>query len=1026
MDITRGAIEKTRVTVFALLVVLIAGLGAYRTMSRAEDPGFTVRAAVVTTLFPGASPERIENLVTDKLEKGIQEVTELAYVTSISQTGLSIITVVIEQEYQNMRPIWDDLRRQVEKARSELPAGIIGPIVNDEFGDVFGIVVALTGDGFSYSELKDIADQVRDELLRVPDVAKVDIYGTQEERVFVEYNNARLAELGLSPLQLRQILESTNIIIPGGTISTGVERIVLEPSGNFEALEDLGRTVVTLPGREGLVFLEDLADVRRGYIDPPLSKMQASGFPSLGLAISMREEGNVIRLGTDVDALLDRLEAQYPLGLSFETVASQPEVVNRKIQEFVVSLSQAILIVLLVLLAFLGIRTGLIVASLVPMAIIMSLMVMAFFDMSLNQMSLASLIIALGMLVDNAIVMAESIMVQVSEGKKRVDAAVGSARELRAPLLVSSLTTAAAFLPIYLSKSDTGEYTAPLFEVVTITLLGSWLLALTMTPLLCVLFLKVGPAPQHGAYDSGYYRFYLGVLLMGLRRPFLALLGVLVIFGVAMQGFQYVPAIFFPPSDKASFTVDLALPTGSSIGRTEEVVRELDRFVREELAVSVDRTDGITNWATFIGEAAPRFYLAYVPASGRPEYAVAIFNATSRKMITEELIPKMETFCFERFPDLEATMRTLQLGPPIESPIQVRISGREPDEIFDISDRVKAQLRSTVGTKNIHDDWGLRSKKLVVKIDQPRARRSGVTNQDIATSLQTILSGFETTQFREQNEITPVVLRSVAADRQDVGKLESLNVYAQNTGTSVPLLQVADVEIAWEAAKILRRNRMKTVTVSADLVPGVTASEVNGVLIPWLEDEQEGWGLGYSYELGGELESSIQANEAIMAQLPTGGLIILLLLVWQFNSIRRTFIILLTIPLGLIGVVIGLLVVQSYFGFMTLLGIIALAGIVINNAIVLLDRINIEISDNGLEPARAVVEAAQRRFRPILLTTATTIAGLLPLWFGGGPLWEPMATAMIFGLLFATVLTLGVVPVLYAVLFRVRFKDFVY
>lgn len=1051
MNITRLAIEKNRITTIALLAIVAGGLSAYGAMSRAEDPGFVIRVAQVLTIFPGASPDRVENLVTDKLEEVIQEIPQLDFVASTSKTGVSIVMVNVREEFMDMRPIWDDLRRKVDKVRPALPAGIVGPTVNDEFGDVFGVILTLTGEGFSYAELKTVADDVRDELLRVTDVAKVQIHGAQEERVFVDYDNARLAELGLSPIQLQQILESANIIIPGGAVSTGVERITLEPTGNFESVDDLRQAVVSLPGRPEILSLEDLATISRGYVDPASTMVRSSGTPALALAISMREGGNLIALGEGVRGELARLQAIYPIGLDFDVVAFQPDVVERKVAEFATNLVQAVAIVLVVMLLFLGFRTGLVVASLVPMAMILALLVMSFFDIGLDQMSLAALIIALGLLVDNAIVMAESIMVQMSEGKPRLQAAVDSAGELRFPLLISSLTTSAAFLPIFLAESSTGEYTAPLFKVVTITLLSSWLLALTMTPLLCVLFIKVEPVSTAAAFQTRFYRLYRGALVGALRYRWLSLVGVVAIFAIALQGFAFIPSIFFPPSDKAIFTAEYELPSGTAIERTEQVIADIDQFIRDELLAEPDPlvgaratqgagaetaqggpasaaglSSGITNWATFIGNGGPRFYLAHSPEPNSPNYAVSIVNATSRDVISDELIPRLEAFCLERFPDLDVTLNPLQLGPPVTAPVQVRLSGREEDDLFDIVDALMAQLRTIPGTKNITDDWGVRSKKLVIDVDQPRARRAGVTNQDIAISLQTALSGFETTQYREQDEIIPVSLRSSIASRTDLTKLESLNVYAQNTGESVPLSQVADVVVVWEPSKVLRRNRLKTVTVSSELDPGVTPSQVVAALRPWLAEEERGWPLGYLWEFGGEEETSVRANQSIAAQMPIAVLIIVLLLVVQFNSVRRTAIILLTIPLGVIGVVIGLLLANSYFGFMTLLGIIALAGIVINNAIVLIDRIGIEIEENGLPEDRAVVEAAQRRFRPILLTTATTVAGLLPLWFGGGPMYEPMAIAIIFGLIFATLLTLGVVPILYSLFFRVSFKGFVY
>jgi multidrug efflux pump subunit AcrB len=1024
MSITKSALDNNRVTGVALLVILFAGLGAYQDMPQNEDPGFIIRVALVVTYFPGASPERVEQLVTDRLEEAIQEIPELDFISSESKTGVSLIYVNILESYSEMRPIYDDLRRKVDRVRPELPEGVIGPIVNDEFGDVFGIIIALTGEGYTYAELKEVADDVRNELLLLSETAKVEIQGAQEERVFVEYNNAQLAEFGLSPLQLAQILDTHNIIIPGGDVTTAAERIVLEPTGNFESVEDLRRSVIKLPGRQDLLYLEDLATVYRGYIDPPESMMRYSGTPCLGLAVSLREGGNVLTLGKQVRAAIDALQEVYPIGIEFDIVAFQPEHVSRKVQTFLRNLLQAIAIVMGVMLVTLGIRTGLVVAPLIPMTMVMSLLIMSILDIGIDQMSLAALIIALGMLVDNAIVMSESIMVQVSEGKNPVQAAIDSGAELRIPLLTSSLTTAAAFLPIYLAESNTGEYTAPLFKVVTIALLSSWVLSLTMTPLMCTTFLRPKASPTEGRYESRFYRIYRRLLLLGLRHRLISLGMAIGIFLVAMQGFRLIPSIFFPPNDKAILKAELELPMGTPIEKTETVVKEIEDFMLDELVVSPDRPEGIVDWATFIGQGAPRFVLNWNPEQAKPEYAVMIVNGTSVALIREKIIPRMEAFCFENFPDLSSAIELLPTGPPPSAPVEVRISGKDPDELFRIADTVKAKLATLPGTRNIRDDWGLRTKKLRVNVNQPRARRAGLTNADVALSLQTVLSGYESTQYREGDEVIPIILRSVEADRKDIGKLESLNIYVQSTGQSVPLKQVADVEVVWQPSKILRRDRLKTITVECYIEPYTTPIAISNALDVWLQEESTAWKMGYKYELGGELERSVKGNQSIAEKVPVAGFIILFLLVAQFNSVRRPLIILLSIPLGLIGVVVGLIVARSYFGFMTLLGIISLSGIVINNAIVLLDRIRIEIDENGLEPQRAILESAQRRLRPILLTTMTTIGGLLPLWFGGGPMWEPMAISIIFGLLFATALTLGLVPVLYSLFFRVSFKEF--
>jgi multidrug efflux pump subunit AcrB len=1022
MSITRAAIEKNRITAMTLVFIIVAGIMTFQTMPRAEDPGFIIRVALILTYFPGASPERIEMLITDKLEKAIQEMPELDFVMSESTTGVSVIYVFIKQNYKKMRPIWDKLRRKVERVQMNLPDGVIGPVVNDEFGDVFGTIITLTGEGFSYTELKKVADEVRDELLLIEEVAKVDIHGAQEERIFIEYNDARLAEVGLSAFQLISTLQSRNIVIPGGDVDTGKEKIVLEPSGSFESIEDLRRTLINIPGQSDLIYLEDLASVYRGYIDPPQSIVHSSGRLALALAINLREGGKINILGDKVKEQVRRLQAIYPIGIEFDIVAFQPGDVDRKIKDFQSSLYQAIAIVILVMLLTLGIRTGLVVASLVPIAMIMSIFVMSFFKLGLNQMTIASLIIALGLLVDNAIVMSESIMVQISHGKSAIDAAVESAKELRAPLLISSLTTAAAFLPFFLAESDMGEYVAPLFKVVTITLLSSWILSQTITPLFCVNFLKVKKRMQEDHYNTRFYRRYRGFLLGLLRHPIITLIIVALVFLMAMQGFGLIPNIFMPRNEKAIYTAEFELPKGTPIHRTEALIKEIEAFMHSELVAETDRPEGIVNWSTYIGKGAPRFFLGYNPEPSKPEYAIMIINTTTNEII-DSLILKTEKFCLEKFPDLRSNIQLLTYGPPAGA-IEVRISGKDINKVFELTDMLKAKLATMPGAKNIRDDWGRRTKKLLVKINQARARRAGVTNRDIAISLQTTLVGIETTQYREEDKTIPITLRSIAAERQDVGKLEAINVYAQLSGRNVPLRQVADLEIEWQSPKIMRRSRLRTVTVKAEVTGGITPIGLSNELDKWLKEESMAWDLGYRYELGGEIENSGKASASIAEKLPIGFLIIILLLIFQFNSVRRSIIILVTIPLGLIGVVFGLIVVKSYFGFMTLLGVVSLAGIVVNNAIVLIDRIRIEIKENGLEPTRAVIEAAQRRLRPIFLTTATTIGGLLPLWLGGGPMWEPMAIAIIFGLLFSTILTLGVVPVLYSIFFKLKYKGF--
>jgi multidrug efflux pump subunit AcrB len=1026
MNITRLAIEKNRITIAFMVIIILGGLTAYQSISRERESSFVIRWALISSEFPGASPERVEMLISDPIEKVVQETPELDYVQSTSVIGYSSVFVRLKDHYTDTQPIWDDLERRLDDLAPSLPSGISGPTLKYDFDNTYGIQIAVVGEGYSYAELKQVAEEVRDEVLQVPDVAEVLIVSEQQERIFMEFNNARMAELGLSPNFILNYARERNIIAPGGKINIGGEKIVLEPTGNFQTLDDLRSTLVILPGSQEIIALQDIFDITRGYEDPPSSIMHFNGQYCLGLAVSMRKGGNITILGQNIQQLLADLEENYPIGVELGTYYFQPEAVNRSVNDFVNSILQAIVIVMVVMMISLGLRTGLLVSTLIPMVMLMSILIMNAFGIVLHMVSLGALLISLGMLVDNAIVLAESISFQISTGKKPIDAAIDSATELRIPLLVASLTTCAAFFPIFIADSLVAEYCRNLFTVTSIALLSSWFLAMTMMPMLCAKYLKRKTSKSEGniGFESRFYQVYRRLLLASLHHPLITVVLVIVIFFFVMSLFPLIPQTFFPPSEQSRFYARLNMPLGTPIEATVQVAKQIDDFIAQEIQVNQDREDGVTTWATFIGSGPPRFQFGDPGGGGTPQAIYMMYETTTHEYIFS-WIKQIENYCLFNFPDLEVLVDQYGSAAGADTPVEVRLYGKDIDKVFEVADGLKSQLRKIQGTKMIKDSWGPRAKKLLVKVNEARARRAGVTNYDVATTLQGALTGLTISEFREDDKTIPIVLRSESKYREDISKLESLNIFSSTTGKLVTLRQVADIEVAWEPSGIFRRDRLKTVSVTCKLDPGITAAEVEKIVEPWLEAKTRDWGRGYKYEFGGETEAGDDANSSVAAKMPIAAFIILLLLVGQFNSFRAAVIVLTTIPLGLIGVTIGLIVADSYFGFMTLLGVTSLAGIVINNAIVLIDRIKIELRQ-GLDPRRAIIEAGQKRLRPILLTTATTTGGLLPLWINGQGMWETMAITIMFGLVFSTLFTLVFVPVLYSLFHKVKYKGFAY
>jgi multidrug efflux pump subunit AcrB len=978
-------------------------------MPRAKDPIFSIHSAVVSTLFAGATPSRIESLVTIPLERQLKQINEIERIESISKNGVSTIYIDVNEKYNDLEPIWDKVRKKIESV--DLPQEVSKPQLDESYNKVYGTLINIIGEGFSYAELEQTANDVREELLNLPNVGDVEIIGLQKQHIYIEFSNAKLAELGLSPDALSKIIQERNIITPGGAITIGPQRLILEPTGNLKSIAELGKTIVPLPGRSDVVYLENIVSIRAGYSEPqdPLTRSNAE--ESLTLAVTVADEGDIIALGKSIKEKINYLEDQYPIGVEFSLAFDEPNLVEHIIDNFTSSIVTAIFIIMAVMLVSLGWRTGLIVTSLIPSTILTALFIMWQLDIGLNQVSLAALIISLGLLVDNAIVISESIIVRMDEGATPLEASVGAVKELRISLLTSSLTTAAAFLPIYLAESTASDYTSSLFEVVSITLMSSWALGLTIVPMLSYFFLKPRKRARF-TYNNPLCNTFKALLTSSLKYRAFSIIIIATIFLFALILSTTIPKIFFPPSEQPSMIVRIALPIGASIEETLLTVKEMEHFLEAK------RPELIKNYTSFVGKGAPRFWINNTPIPDSDEYAEILVNATSLEAY-EEIQPQIELFGFNHFSNAEVSVKKLDNGPPVKNPVQIRVIGNDTQEISQHVATLKKALSDTNMVYHIDDNWGVWTQKLVVDINPSLAYHAGVSYNDIASSLQTALTGRNITQFRTNTKTIPITMRSNHALKSSMETLESTLIFIPASNKSVPLTQVANIDVVWKPPKIIRYNGVHTITVTAQLKKGYTAFDVKNALDPTLKKEK--WKGTNHYEFAGEVESSNDAQGAVTDKLPITAMIIIVLLILQFNSFSKVALILITIPLGIIGVIFGLFITNSYFGFMTYLGIISLVGIVINNAIILIERIEFELEVTKLSPQDAIIEAAQRRIRPIILTTLTTIGGLIPLWMSGGPMWEPMAIAIIFGLSFATILTLGVLPIFYAIFFKVKY-----
>ncbi len=1023
MKLTEIAIKENRLTLVMVFFITLGGLIALFNLPRSEDPKIPFRFALITTVYPGASAERMENLVTRKIEEAVKEVHEVSFVNSLSRNNASGVLIKLKDDYKNLRPIWDRLRRKVDRVAQDLPDGVQGPFFNDEYGEVFGIIVTIASDSLPHGDLKTAADSLHEKLLGLSQVSKVIELGQQSEEITITFDDAEMAEAGLSPFHLKSYLEAQNVIAPGGGILEGNERIATEPASNLENLEAIKNLYVGLPEDEDAYALDELVEVTRGFKTPPDSLLRSSGLPAIGIGISLREGGNIEELGREVQEAVNAFAESAPEGIVLDYVAFEPERVKERVNRFFFNLLQSLVIVGFILMVTLGLRTGSVVAIMMPLVVLAALGVMLGLGININLVALAAFIVVLGIMVDTHIVISERIMVLRERGMPAHLAATTTTSELYSPLLAATFTTISGFLPIYVAKSTGGEYVSPLFTIVMITLLCSTFFAFTVTPVLSLHFFKIKPDGHKPFSERPGYRLYQKVLLATLRKPALVLAILGAVFMLSIYGFRFIPTIFFPPSDRPIFTVELEFPPGTVIEYTEQAAAKIDNFVEENLLASQNGGEGVTNWVSFIGRNAPRFILNHRTREYSPEYAYLICNITSTDDF-ERLRNKLDAFCAENLPGGRYRIRRIEAGPAVGFPVRVHISGGSLETMRGIAGEIKAEMGKMSGVFNINDNWGDPIKKYRVVIEEEAAGLAGVTHGEIALALQTLLTGIPATNIRQGMESVPIIIQSSVEGDSELEKINALSVYSSIRKQSVPLNEVANIIEVHEPANIIRRDFRRTVTVRSDVEPGLNPKKIDRALEEFLVKKRPDWGPDYDVRLGGEGAESAKANMSIIKNLHWAFFIILILLIKQTRSFRRTFIIMSAVPMGIIGVVFGLIVTRQPFGFTTLVGIVSLIGIVVNNAIILIDRVRINTDDGVLCQQACIIEAALNRLRPILLTTITTIGGIMPLYLRGNPTWQGMAVAIIFGLLFATILVLVIVPILYALLFRVSFKNY--
>ena len=1050
MKLTELAIKNKVTTYFLIVILLIGGYLSYEKSEKAQDPGFTIKVALITTNWPGATAKQMADLVSKRIADQVQNMDSLWYVNSTNTDGQSNVYVNIKAEYKDIQPVWTELRNRINTfVVPNLPQGVQAPQINTFYGDIYGTLLAIGGDGYSYEELYETAYQLKEVLLfNVPQIGSIDISGIQNETVYIDIDNKILSQTGLTLQNIINTLNSSNVIIKGGNIVIEENRLKVTPSGNFKSIDDIKNTIITSPNGDSSIYLSEVANVYKGYQDPSPYSIDFNGNKSLVLGISLGSGEDVLLMGKGIQETLKTYRNSLPIGLEVGEIYYLPDLVQTNVTAFIVNLFQAVGTIILVMLVFLGLRSGLIVAALTPTSIAFTLIGLFWFDYGINQITLAGLIIALGMLVDNAVVMSENIMVLLEEGKSRMEACLESSKTLAIPLFVSSLTTIMAFSPIILNKQNMGEYVGPLTIVVMLALMSSWLINQTFIPLLCYDFIKLKPGEKQNL-DSKPYLVYRETLITVLKhkKVTIVITAISFIFGLWLLGLA--PANFMPGSTDPVMSTYISLPKGTDVNYTRAVVEDLNKFIEKNYSTGPQeplppglwdyittggttktyKKAGVLSWGSFIGGGAPRFSTGYSPQTQLPEYAYIMYNLTDYRLIPK-LSQEINEYLLNKYPEIDVVSKGLGSGVSLAKDLGYVFASRDINLLKKVSEEVKTKLSSLDGTYAVSDDWGIEVPKIYIEVDTEKAQMAGFNNDTIGTYLEYVLQGYNASVYRNfeappQSTIIPIVLRGTDQYKDDINSVQSIEL-VNSKGQAVPLKQIAKISLEYYDSLVSTRNMAYSIEIDAAIRDYTTPLEVNKKFMPWLDEKLKEWGPNVKYYSSGIMQTSDENQEALFQQVPIAILGMFFLVVAQFNSMRKGLTIMLVIPLSILGVAIGLLLTNTDLGFMAMIGIIALSGVVLNHAIILVDKMTIEKETFGRSDQDAVVFGCQSRLRPIFLTVATTLVGLMPLYFFGGPLFQPVAVVLIFGLVTDTVLALGVIPVIYALFYKINFSDYKY